>query len=46
VAIALAGCILAALMLAREGRWAAAGVAAAAAVYFALRVFAGLGRGT
>jgi hypothetical protein len=44
--IALAGCVLAAAMLGRDGRWAAAGVAAAAALYFALRAFAGLGRGT
>jgi hypothetical protein len=43
--IALAACVGAAAFLARDGRWAAAGVAAAAAAYFALRAFAGLGRG-
>jgi hypothetical protein len=41
---ALAGCAIAAAFLVRDGRLAAAGVAAAAAVYFALRAFAGLGR--
>jgi len=41
----LAGCLGAAAFLARDGRWAAAGVAATAAAYFALRAFAGLGRG-
>ena len=42
----LAGCVAVAALLVREGRLAAAGVAAAAAVYFALRLFGGLGRGT
>jgi hypothetical protein len=42
--VALAGCAVAAVLLVRDGRLAAAGVAAAAAVYFALRAFAGLGR--
>jgi hypothetical protein len=46
VTIALLGCGAAAVLLARDGRWAAAGVSAAAAIYFALRAFAGLGRGT
>jgi hypothetical protein len=40
----LVGCAIAAAFLVRDGRLAAAGVAAAAAVYFALRAFAGLGR--
>jgi len=34
----------AAAFLARDGRWPAAAIAALAAVYFALRAFAGLGR--
>jgi hypothetical protein len=42
--LALAGSVVVAALLARDGRLAAAGVAAAAAVYFALRAFAGLGR--
>ena len=42
--IALAGTAVATGLLAREGRWGAAAVAAAGAVYFALRAFAGLGR--
>jgi hypothetical protein len=41
---ALIGSAVVAGLLAREGRLAAAGVAACAAVYFALRAFAGLGR--
>jgi hypothetical protein len=44
--VVLAACIVAAALLARDGRWAAAGVSAAGAVYFALRAFAGLGRET
>jgi hypothetical protein len=44
--LVLAGCLLAVVMLIRDGRYAAAGVAAAGAIYFALRAFAGLGRGT
>jgi hypothetical protein len=43
LALSLAGCVAVAALLAREGRLAPAGVAAAAAVYFALRLFAGLG---
>ena len=42
--LALAGCALVAVLLLREGRLAAAGVSGAAAAYFALRLFAGLGR--
>jgi hypothetical protein len=42
--LALVGCAVVAALLARDGRLAAAGVAACAAVYFALRAFAGLGR--
>jgi hypothetical protein len=41
--VALAGCVAVAAFLVHDGRLAAAGVAAASAVYFALRVFAGLG---
>ncbi len=44
--VALVGSAVVAALLARDGRLAAAGVAGAAAVYFALRVFAGLGRST
>jgi hypothetical protein len=44
--LALAGCVIVAALLVRDGRLAAAALAAAAAVYFALRAFAGLGRGT
>jgi hypothetical protein len=42
--VALVGSAVVAALLARDGRLAAAGVAAAAAAYFALRAFAGLGR--
>jgi hypothetical protein len=42
--VALVGSAVVAGLLARDGRLAAAGVAACAAVYFALRAFAGLGR--
>jgi hypothetical protein len=42
--LALVGSAVVAALLARDGRLAAAGVAAAASVYFALRAFAGLGR--
>jgi hypothetical protein len=42
--VALVACGGAAAFLARDGRWAAAGAAACAAGYFALRAFAGLGR--
>jgi hypothetical protein len=44
--LALVGSVAVAALLARDGRLAAAGVAAASAVYFALRAFAGLGRST
>ncbi len=43
---ALVAAIVAAALLARDGRYAAAAIAAAGAVYFALRAFAGLGRGS
>ena len=46
LAVALAGCAVVAGFLAWDGRLAAAGAAAAVAVYFALRLFAGLGRDT
>jgi hypothetical protein len=42
---ALAGCAVVTLALAREGNLGGAAVSAAATVYFALRLFAGLGRG-
>jgi hypothetical protein len=41
---ALVASVVVAALLARDGRLAAAGAAACAAVYFALRAFAGLGR--
>ncbi len=41
---ALGVCAIVAVLLARDGRLAAAGIAAASAIYFALRAFAGLGR--
>jgi hypothetical protein len=44
--VALVGSAGIALLLVADGRLAAAGVAAAAAIYFALRAFAGLGRNT
>jgi hypothetical protein len=44
LAVALTGCAVAAAVLAWEGRLASAGVAAAGAIYFALRLFAGLGK--
>jgi hypothetical protein len=44
--VALVGSAGVALLLVAGGRLAAAGVAAAAAIYFALRAFAGLGRNT
>ncbi len=44
LALSLAGCAVVAVLLARDGRTAPAGVAAAAAIYFALRLFAGVGR--
>jgi hypothetical protein len=42
--IALAGCAIVAIVLAVQGRVAPALVAGAATVYFALRLFGGLGR--
>jgi hypothetical protein len=42
--VALVASAGAAAVLARDGRLAAAGAAACAAIYFALRAFAGLGR--
>ncbi len=44
LAIALVSCAIIAGVLFVQGRPAAAGVAACAAIYFALRLFAGLGR--
>lgn len=44
--IALGGSIVVAVALFRDGRLAAAGVAATAAAYFALRLFAGAGKGS
>jgi hypothetical protein len=41
---ALIGSMAVAAFLARDGRLAAAGIAAACAIYFALRAFTGLGR--
>ncbi len=41
---ALAGCVAVAAILATDRRWASAVVAVLAAAYFALRLFAGLGR--
>jgi hypothetical protein len=41
---ALVGSAAVAAFLARDGRLAAAGAAACAAIYFALRAFAGVGR--
>jgi hypothetical protein len=41
---ALVGSAVVAALLARDGRLAAAGAAACAAIYFALRAFAGVGR--
>ena len=41
---ALVGSAVVAGLLARDGRLAAAGAAACAAIYFALRTFAGVGR--
>ncbi|GAO02984.1 hypothetical protein [Anaeromyxobacter sp. PSR-1] len=45
LSLALAGSAVVAGVLAAQGRWPAAGVAACAAGYFALRLFAGLGKG-
>jgi hypothetical protein len=41
--LALAGSAVVAVLLARDGRLAAAALAAGAVIYFALRAFAGLG---
>ena len=41
---ALVGTIVVAVVLASQARWAAAGVAGCGAGYFALRLFAGLGK--
>ena len=41
---ALLGTIVVAVVLASQARWAAAGVAGCGAGYFALRLFAGLGK--
>jgi hypothetical protein len=41
---ALLGAAIVAAVLAVDGRWAAAAVSAGASGYFALRLFAGLGR--
>jgi hypothetical protein len=46
LAIALAGCVVIAAVLASQRRYAAAAATACAAAYFALRLFAGLGRTT
>ena len=42
--VALVGSGVVAALLARDGRFAAAAVAAVGAIYFALRLFAGIGR--
>jgi hypothetical protein len=44
LAVALGGCAAVAAILGSQHRWSAAVVAGAATVYFALRLFAGLGR--
>jgi len=44
LAIALVSCAVIAAVLFVQGRLAASGVAACATIYFALRLFAGLGR--
>ena len=46
LALALAGCAVVTAALARQDNVAGALVSAAATVYFALRLFAGLGKGT
>ena len=43
--LALAGSLAVGAMLVHESRWPAAAVAAAAAIYFAMRLLGGLGRG-
>ncbi len=44
LAVALLGCIFVTVMLVRDHRFGAAVVSALAAIYFGLRLFAGLGR--
>ena len=44
LAIALAGCVIVAFVLYRDGKRLEAGIALAAAAYFALRFFGALGR--
>lgn len=44
LAVALGGAAVVTAVLVADHRYAAAGVAAVAAVYFALRLFAGLGK--
>lgn len=41
---ALMGCVVLVAIFAKDGRWGSAAIVALAAVYFALRLFAGLGR--
>lgn len=43
---AMVGAVVVAAVAGSQGRWPAAGVAGLGAVYFALRLFAGLGRGS
>ena len=43
--LALAGSLVVGAVLVHESRWPAAAVAAVAAVYFAMRLIGGLGRG-
>lgn len=45
LAVAMAGSALVALVLARDGKWPEAALAAAGAAYFGLRTFGVLGRG-
>ena len=45
LAIVLAGSLVVAIVLATEGKWPGVAAAAAAAGYFAIRLFAGLGKG-
>lgn len=44
LAVAMAGGVVVAVVSALQDRWGAAAAGAAGAVYFALRLFAGLGR--
>jgi hypothetical protein len=46
LALSLVGCIAVTAFLAKEGNAGSAVVAGLAALYFALRLFAGLGRGS